>query len=381
MTTGTLPEGAGRAESLPMARAAAASASCSTSTVLNSSKPTVAPTDSRPVCRPVSPEATQDTAKRVFTWSSPASTPSLLATRIRRRLSPYTTLTWRMAEPALRAASSARRSSSTLSALATVSGSTPTSLGAGARTGRSETVRTPPPPPRAAPAAAAAAASRLPRLRSLVWAKPVVSPTTTRIPAPRSRPEARSSTLPSSSRAPVALRSSAKISANSPPLRSAAARTAPTTSSSIRSLSLTSAPSSRNLEQAEGTRVPLGTVAVPSGPCSQVELVVTPADTAPAFASGDVEVLATPRLVALCEQAAAEAASALVGEGQTTVGFRVELTHLAPAAIGTTVVASAGLDGRRVTFNVTVNDKRGLIAAGRMVRVIVDRAAFLEKAG
>lgn len=115
-----------------------------------------------------------------------------------------------------------------------------------------------------------------------------------------------------------------------------------------------------------------------------MELVVTPADTAPAFASGDVEVLATPRLVALCEQAAAEAASALVGEGQTTVGFRVELTHLAPAAIGTTVVASAGLDrleGRRVTFNVTVNDKRGLIAAGRMVRVIVDRAAFLEKAG
>ena len=48
----------------------------------------VAPTDSRPVCIPVSPEATLETAKRVLTWSSVARTPSLLATRIRRRLSP-----------------------------------------------------------------------------------------------------------------------------------------------------------------------------------------------------------------------------------------------------------------------------------------------------
>jgi fluoroacetyl-CoA thioesterase len=110
---------------------------------------------------------------------------------------------------------------------------------------------------------------------------------------------------------------------------------------------------------------------------------VADADTAPAYASGDVPVLATPRVVALCEQAADEALTSHLEEGQTSVGFRVEITHLAPALVGSTVVASAGLDrleGRRATFNVTVTDKCGLIAAGRVVRVIVDRASFMDKA-
>ena len=88
ITTGRLPDGAGRADSFVRARWAAVRASSSTRSRSNSSKPTVAPTDSRPVCMPVSPLATHETANRVFTWSSPASTPSLLATRIRRRLSP-----------------------------------------------------------------------------------------------------------------------------------------------------------------------------------------------------------------------------------------------------------------------------------------------------
>ena len=85
MTTVISPDGAGRAASLVSARRAARSARSATSTPSNSSKPTVWPTDSRPVCMPVSPLATQLTEKIVRTWSSEASTPSLLATRIRRR--------------------------------------------------------------------------------------------------------------------------------------------------------------------------------------------------------------------------------------------------------------------------------------------------------
>ncbi len=112
-----------------------------------------------------------------------------------------------------------------------------TSLGAGADTACRATVRTPPPPWRAAAAAASAAARRPVSLRSLVWANPVVSPTTTRIPAPRSRPDARSSTRPSSSRAAPARRSSANTSANSPPVRKATPRTVSTTDSSINAYS------------------------------------------------------------------------------------------------------------------------------------------------
>ncbi len=122
---------------------------------------------------------------------------------------------------------------------------------------------------------------------------------------------------------------------------------------------------------------------LPAGLCSQKELEVTPADTAVAVGSGDVEVLATPRLVALCEQATAEALRPHLGEGQTSVGFRVEITHLVPVLVGSRITAAVGLErveGKRVTFNATVTDKFGLVAAGRVVRVVVDSASFMEKA-
>ena len=87
-TRGSSPLGAGRAESLARARRAAVVATSSTSTVSNNSNPTVKADVSNPVCMPLSPVATHDTEKRERTWSSVTRTPSLLATWIRRRLSP-----------------------------------------------------------------------------------------------------------------------------------------------------------------------------------------------------------------------------------------------------------------------------------------------------
>lgn len=113
------------------------------------------------------------------------------------------------------------------------------------------------------------------------------------------------------------------------------------------------------------------------------ELEVAEADTAIAMRSGDVPVLATPRLVALCEEAAVDAASAVLEEGQTTVGMRVQMDHVAPIAVGTTVRAEAKLErveGRRLRFSVSVNDACGLVAAGKLTRVIVDRDRFIDKA-
>lgn len=120
-----------------------------------------------------------------------------------------------------------------------------------------------------------------------------------------------------------------------------------------------------------------------TGLCGQAELEVTEGDTAVAAGSGDVSVLATPRLVALCEQAACTALHPQLSAGQTSVGFRAEITHLVPVLVGSTVVAVAALertDGKRAAFNVTVTDKCGLVAAGKVVRVVVDRTVFMEKA-
>ncbi|MBI2709635.1 MAG: thioesterase [Actinobacteria bacterium] len=122
---------------------------------------------------------------------------------------------------------------------------------------------------------------------------------------------------------------------------------------------------------------------VEPGLTARVELDVGDADTAVAFGSGDVPVLGTPRVVALCEQAAVAALAGHLGDGYTSVGMRVQLDHLAPTSVGGRVVADAVVDeveGRRVTFTVRVHDACSLVAAGRVTRVVVDRERFLDKA-
>lgn len=111
--------------------------------------------------------------------------------------------------------------------------------------------------------------------------------------------------------------------------------------------------------------------------------MVDDGDTALAMRSGTVPVLATPRVVALVEEAAVHALDGHLDEGETSVGMKVQLDHLAPTATGHTVAAEATVEkvtGRRVTFTVSVNDERGLVAVGRVTRVIVDAERFLDKA-
>lgn len=117
-------------------------------------------------------------------------------------------------------------------------------------------------------------------------------------------------------------------------------------------------------------------------------LVVSEADTAVAMETGTVPVLASPRLVALCERASVAAVADRLPPGTTTVGARVQFDHLAPIRVGTEVQAEATLErveGRRLMFTVAVSwrsaERTGLIAAGRLTRVVVDRRAFLAKAG
>jgi fluoroacetyl-CoA thioesterase len=119
------------------------------------------------------------------------------------------------------------------------------------------------------------------------------------------------------------------------------------------------------------------------GLAASVRLVVADADTAVVLRSGDVAVLATPRVVAMAEEATVAAIAGQLKPDETSVGMRVQLDHLAPSAVGAEVRAEATLEkveGRRLTFTVSINDERGLVAAGKVTRVIVDRERFLDKA-
>jgi predicted thioesterase len=119
------------------------------------------------------------------------------------------------------------------------------------------------------------------------------------------------------------------------------------------------------------------------GLAAQVELIVTDDDTSVMFHSGDVPVLATPRIIALCEEATMKAVANELGPDDTAVGMQVHIDHLAPTAVGNRVTAEAKVEavkGRRVVFTVSARDDRGLVAAGRITRVVVNRDRFLEKA-
>lgn len=114
----------------------------------------------------------------------------------------------------------------------------------------------------------------------------------------------------------------------------------------------------------------------------EARLRVGEADTARALGSGDVDVLGTPRLVALFEQATVEALGGILEADQTSVGMRVQVDHLQPTPVGAEVVVEASLDkieGRRISFTVTASDSGGLVAAGKVTRVVVDRTKFMSK--
>jgi predicted thioesterase len=119
------------------------------------------------------------------------------------------------------------------------------------------------------------------------------------------------------------------------------------------------------------------------GLSASADIVVIEEDTALALHTGDVPVLATPRVVRLAEEASVRAIEGTLSDDTTSVGYRVQLDHLAPTPVGGKVRAEATLEaieGRRLTFRVSVSDGHGLVAAGRITRVIVERARFMEKA-
>ncbi|MFD8613681.1 thioesterase family protein [Streptomyces sp. NPDC059631] len=111
---------------------------------------------------------------------------------------------------------------------------------------------------------------------------------------------------------------------------------------------------------------------------------VTGADTAVSLGSGDVPVLATPRLIAWLEAATVRAAAPFTGPGRTTVGTEIRVRHLRATPVGGRVEVTAeapAAEGRRLTFRVSAVDGAGeLVADGEIDRVLVDRERFLASA-
>ena len=105
-------------------------------------------------------------------------------------------------------------------------------------------------------------------------------------------------------------------------------------------------------------------------------------NTALALGSGDMEVFATPAMVALMENAAMNAVAPHLEAGQTTVGTQISTSHIKASALGATITATAVLtavDGRSLTFAITAHEGDKTIGEGTHTRFIVDRECFLAK--
>lgn len=127
---------------------------------------------------------------------------------------------------------------------------------------------------------------------------------------------------------------------------------------------------------------------------STQQFTVTDEDTAIALGSGDVPVLATPRLLAWMEAATVAAARPHLDPSSTTVGIEVWMRHRRASAVGAHVeveVTEVTEQDRGLAFDVVARevteppgdgDPGGIraheIASGRVVRAIVDRGSFLR---
>ena len=111
-------------------------------------------------------------------------------------------------------------------------------------------------------------------------------------------------------------------------------------------------------------------------------VTVSEENIAATMGSGDLEVFATPALVALMENAAMKAVQPELPEGSTTVGAFIETTHVKPSALGEEVSATAVLEnveGRKLAFKVTASDTKGVVGEATHIRYIVDRERFMSK--
>ena len=112
------------------------------------------------------------------------------------------------------------------------------------------------------------------------------------------------------------------------------------------------------------------------------EITVTKELTAISLGSGDLEVYATPAMIALMEGTASESVKSELDEGQGSVGIGISIKHLAATPIGMRVRCESELvevDGRRLVFNITAYDEKDKIGEGTHERFIISNDKFQSK--
>jgi fluoroacetyl-CoA thioesterase len=119
---------------------------------------------------------------------------------------------------------------------------------------------------------------------------------------------------------------------------------------------------------------------IPVGACGSFTIVVSPEHLANRFKDASLPaVLSTPVMIMAMENAALEAVKPYFDVGESAVGTRVDVSHLAATPVGRRIVATAEVtatNGRHVEFQVKAMDGTEVIGSGTHGRVVVDLANF-----
>ena len=112
-------------------------------------------------------------------------------------------------------------------------------------------------------------------------------------------------------------------------------------------------------------------------------VTVNEENTAKAMGSGMLDVFATPALIALMEETCWRSVANELEEDCGTVGTLIEIKHTAPTPVGMKVTCESTLtevDGRRLVFEVTARDAKGVVGEGKHERFIIQNEKFQTKA-
>ena len=118
------------------------------------------------------------------------------------------------------------------------------------------------------------------------------------------------------------------------------------------------------------------------GIIGEVKDKVSENNIAKALRSGELNVYATPAMVALMEEAAYKSIQSEFEEGQGSVGTSINIKHISSTPIGMEVIAKTELievDRRRLVFKVEAFDERGKIGEGIHERFIINNEDFQNK--
>ena len=95
-----------------------------------------------------------------------------------------------------------------------------------------------------------------------------------------------------------------------------------------------------------------------------------------------VDVLSTPMIVQLVEEAAMACIAPMLPEASVSLGTHIDLEHHKPVPVGFIVRTEVELvlvDGPRLSFAVQVFDEQEAVAEGTHERYVMDREKFRSK--